>query len=47
MAPVKKLMKKKEIGLKKSPWITYGILKSINERDLLYKKVYNGKRLNA
>ena len=37
MAPVKKLTKK-EIGLKKSPWITYGILKSIHERDLLYKK---------
>ena len=37
MAPVKKLTQK-EIGLKKSPWITHGILKSMNQRDYLYKK---------
>jgi len=36
MAPIKKLTKK-EIGLKKSPWVTSGILKSIKERDMLYK----------
>ena len=37
MAPVKKLSRK-EIGLKRSPWITHGILKSMNQRDYLYKK---------
>ena len=37
MAPVKKLTAK-EIGLKKSPWITYGILQSMNKRDYLYKQ---------
>jgi len=37
MAPVKKLTQK-EIGLKMSPWITHGILKSMNHRDYLYKK---------
>ena len=37
MAPVKKLTRK-EAGLKRSPWITNGILKSMNHRDYLYKK---------
>jgi len=37
MAPVKKLSHK-ERGLKKSPWITHGILNSMNKRDYLYKK---------
>ena len=36
MAPMKKLTKKEQ-GLKKSPWITYGILTSMRARDLLYK----------
>ena len=37
MAPYKKLTRK-EYGLKMSPWITNGILVSMRERDLLYKK---------
>jgi flavodoxin len=37
MAPMQKLTKK-EIGLKKCPWITYGILASMRARDALYKK---------
>ena len=37
MAPVKRLTKK-EIQLKKRPWITHGILASINDRDKLYKE---------
>ena len=37
MAPVKKLTQK-EIGLKMSPWITHGILQSMNYRDYLYKQ---------
>ena len=36
MAPFKKLTKK-EFSLKKSPWITSGILKSMKIRDRLYK----------
>ena len=38
MAPYKKLTKK-EVGLKKSPWITCGILNSMKVRDSLYKKL--------
>ena len=37
MAPMQKLTKK-EIGLKKCPWITYGMLTSMRTRDSLYKK---------
>ena len=37
MAPVKRLTKK-EIQLKKRPWITHGILASIKDRDKLYKE---------
>ena len=40
MAPLRKLSKK-ELGLKKSPWITYGMLTSMRERDQLYKKYSN------
>ena len=36
MAPMKKLSKK-EIGLKQSPWITFGLLTSMKDRDYLYK----------
>ena len=36
MAPVKKLTKK-EMGLKRAPWITYGMLQSMKERDYIYK----------
>ena len=36
MAPFKKLTKK-EISLKNKPWISQGILKSIKERDKIYK----------
>jgi hypothetical protein len=38
MAPMQKLTKK-EIGLRKCPWITYGILASMRKRDSLYKKM--------
>ena len=37
MAPLKKLTKKEQ-GLKKKPWITYGILTSMRNRDSFYKK---------
>ena len=37
MAPLKKLSKK-EISLKNKPWISQGILKSMKERDKIYKK---------
>ena len=42
MAPVRKLTKKEQ-GLKKSPWITYGILKSMRTRDQFLKKFTNEK----
>ena len=41
-APVKKLSKK-ENGLKERPWITNGILTSMNKRDSLYKEFTNEK----
>ena len=37
MAPVQKLTKK-EIGLSNRPWITFGILASMKQRDKLYKE---------
>ena len=37
MAPLKKLTKKEQ-GLKKKTWITYGILTSMRNRDSFYKK---------
>ena len=46
MAPVKKLTKK-EMGLKGAPWITYGLLKSMNERDSIYKKFCTEKDPNV
>ena len=38
MAPFKKLTKK-EISLKQKPWISPGILKSMHERDKIYKDI--------
>ena len=37
-APYRKMTKKKIRRTKSSPWITNGILISINKRDLLYKR---------
>ena len=37
MAPVRRLTKK-EINLKQNPWITRGILKSMRNRDKLYRE---------
>ena len=42
MAPMKKLSKK-EIGLKQSPWITFGLLTSMKDRDYLYRMHINEK----
>ena len=42
MAPICRLSKK-EIDLLKRPWITFGLLKSINERDSIYKKIAKEK----
>ena len=38
MAPLKKLTRR-EIKERQSPWITKGIIKSMKNRDLLYKKM--------
>ena len=37
MAPFRKLTRK-EIELQQKPWITQGILKSMNKRDFIYKE---------
>ena len=42
MAPMKKLSIK-EIGLKQSPWITFGLLTSMKDRDYLYRMHINEK----
>ena len=42
MAPIRRLTKK-EIDLLKRPWITSGLLKSINGRDTTYKKMAKEK----
>ena len=42
MAPMKKLSKK-EIGLKQSPWITFGLLSSMKDRNYLYRMHINEK----
>ena len=44
MAPVKKLTRR-EVRARQSPWITKGIITSMKNRDLLYKKISVGKNL--
>ena len=43
MAPLKKLSKK-EIGLKQSPWITFGLITSMKDRDYLYRMYIKEKK---
>ena len=44
MAPVKKLSKKEQ-GLSQRPWISHGILTSMNKRDQIYRDLSNEKDL--
>ena len=46
MAPLKKLSKK-EIGLKQSPWITFGLITSMKDRDYLYRMHIKEKKRKA
>ena len=46
MAPVRRLSKK-EMELQKRPWITFGLLKSMGDRDKIYKKLVKEKDITV